>query len=75
MALWYLTGRPALLNKSGSFAPEIVVLLGPYLGAVWLWNAIRKLLNRTGQAAQGSLTELAVFETTGCVMEFPRSKT
>jgi hypothetical protein len=65
VAIGYLTGRPALLNESGSFAPEMVVLLAPYLGALWLWNWISNLLNRTGRDAQASLAALPAVYTTG----------
>jgi len=65
VAIRHLTGQPALLNKSGSFAPEVVVLLAPYLGALWLWSWMSRLLKRTGGDAQPSLAALPSVYTTG----------
>jgi len=58
VAIQHLTGRPALLKESGRFAAEVVVLLAPYLGALWLWSRTSRLLNRTARDAQPALAAL-----------------
>ena len=65
VAIRSLTGRPALLNRSGSFAPEMIVLLAPYLGALWLWNSMSNLLQRTWRDPQASRTDLPAVYAAG----------
>ena len=71
LAIRSLTGRPALVNKSGGFAPEMIVLLAPYLGAVWLGSWIRHLLNRTGRRRAGFTSGIAGFPYNGLRSEIP----